>query len=716
MELYIKPSEQSFSKAKSAIKVLDSTAGPIAAPKSPMVSKLAKNIKTIDTPVPRYFEAPNQINSWYAEGEYDLVAIFKMLKHESYFFKATQKKLALLSKSGFQLQSDDDQVTEYVTNRFVMMFLQTGISLERIVRQLGYYMIACSNAFIIKVRDPDCEYAQSYTKDGKEIQPVVGLFLPHPTTMKPKFRIEKDTKFKAYKMVIDKWIHTNRRGVMRLFDPEDVAHFTLHKEDGMILGCPEIVPVIDDIRTLRKIEEDIQLLIYRDLFPVIHYKVENPTIIDHTSGQTELDRAKYDLERLVQDGGIATDKRHEIEYIGNGGKSLDVKPYLEYFQQRVFSGLGVTGTDMGIGNDISGTTANTMSTQIIDAVKFIQRELINQFNEKILVEMALQSPHADKVFKERGTMPVLVFNEVDIEWQIRKENHQADLFTKGVKTIDEVRNPMGHKDFTDEHLGRTYHGLYEKPQIEADQEMQEKQLETQKDLGEKGLKVQAATKATQLKAKAAKVSSGKTKQKSSGIKKDSVKSTKSNSNITKSHRDSIENISIQDMFRQALEGLTLEDKTRAKLDILVAAKCTYEVIKSNMKDSVLDGMADAARDLNIDDYDTKIAHDLFSNVDKLRDTIVDMVYNDPSTINRAAARVSITNRTECARAYNYGYAMVSVNNNKNTLSIYTDAEDTSSDSTQYLGQEIEVNKTNILSVIPPYRANSRLKIKIKEDI
>jgi hypothetical protein len=379
----------------------------------------------------------------------------------------------------------------------------------------------------------------------------------------------------------------------------------------------------------------------------------------------------------------------------------------------VFTGLGVTSTDMGIGNDISGTTASTMSSQIVDAVKFIQREIVNQFNEKILVEMAMQSPFLDRVFAP-GMMPQLSFNEVDIEWQIRKENHAADLFTKGVKTVDEVRNGMGHKDLTEEHLGRTYHGLYEKPQMDADHQLAKESLEQQGELGEKGLKVQAATKATQLKAKANKTTSGKTKQKSSGVKKDTVKSSKSNSNITKSHRDSMENISIQDVFRGALEGISDEDKSRKKLDIIFATKCTYDVIKANMRDSVLRGMEDAARDLGIEDYSTDIVHDLFAPVDKLRDSVVDMVYNDSNAINRAAARVSITNRTEQSRAYNYGYAITCVNNNVDTLLIYSDAEDVSSDSSQYLGQEIVVNRTNILSVIPPYRPNSKLKIKLKE--
>jgi hypothetical protein len=264
---------------------------------------------------------------------------------------------------------------------------------------------------------------------------------------------------------------------------------------------------------------------------------------------------------------------------------------------------------------------------------------------------------------------------------------------------------MGHKDLSDEDLARTHHGLYEKPQ-----------LDQQNQIAEKGLKVQAATKATQLKTKAAaKAKVGSKPKTSSSNKKDSVKRSKSNSNITKSHRDSMENISIQDEFRAAIESISTADKTRRKLDILVATKCVYDLIKDGMVDHALRGMQDAARDLGVEDYSTNIVHDIFGPVDKLRDSVVDMVHKDPNSLNRAAARVSIANRTEQCRAYNYGYAITCVNNSKNTLLVYTDAENTDSDSTIHIGKEIEVNRTNILAVIPPYRPNSRLKIKLKEE-
>jgi len=702
MELFIKPSKETFSSAKALIKLMDESNNGTTAPPNtaPMVSKLAKNIKQIKSPVPRYFEHAGQLNSYYSEAEYDLVSVYKLYKAESYFLKAVQKKVGLLCKSGYSIRSEDEEITKYMDGRFKMMFMQTGVSLESLVKQIAFHLTVCSNAFLIKSRDPNCEFAEEYSIDGKAQHPVVGLFVAHPTAMKPRFRVEQDkgpgpTKFRY---VLWKWVHTNRRGQFRLFDPEDVVHFRVLHEEGMVFGMPEVVPVIDDIRTLRKIEEDIQLLLYRDLFPIIHYTVETPTVIDHGSGLTELDQAKHDIERIVQDGGIATDSRHKIEYVGNKGNGIDAAPYLTYFQGRVFTGLGVAPVDMGIGTQISGETGNSMSKQVVDAVKFIQHEIINQFNEKILVELGLQSPFGAQIF-EQGKMPVLHFEEIDLEWQIRKENHHADLFTKGVKTVDEARHTMGHEPLSEEEIKRTQHGLYEK-------DMEEKKLAHTIDLDHKKLEQKASVDAEKL-----------TIQRQA--KKDSVKKTGSNSNITKSarrkHKDSIEeSIDIQDVFKLALEDIDTKSNTQRKLDIVITAKCVYDAIKNNMVESMRDGMEAAAKDLGIDSYNTDIEHDIFGALNRIRDNVVELVYNDSKSVNRAAARIATANKTEQTRAYNYGYGLVCVNNMHQDFIVYSDFEDVAADSTEFLGKEITLNKTNIVGAVPPFRPNSRLKIKVKD--
>lgn len=679
-ENQIKPSKTAYTKANNLIKVLDKTQVTSSSTKA-MMSKLVKDIKTIKPPVTRYFESPAQLTYAYAESEYDLVSVFKLLKHEPYFLKATQKKHGLLTKSGLSIHSDDDTKKKYICNRFKLMQLETGYSIDTIIKQLALYLIVCSNAFLIKTRSKDPKYGKSFKRDGKDMLPISGLFTVHPTTLKPKFKYIKDpTQKTGVRLILDKWVHTNRRGIQREFNVEDVEHLTLFKEDGMLFGLPEIIPAIDDIRTLRKIEEDIQLLIHRDLFPIIHYTIENPSIIDHKSGLTELDRAQYDMKNIVQDGGIATDVRHKINFIGNEGKGIDVSPYLKYFQQRVFSGLGVSEIDLGIGSSTTNGTADNLSAQIIDSVKFIQQELSQQFKEKILDEMMLQSPYND-IFDEENEVKLL-FQEIDIEWKIRSENHEADLYQKGVKTIHETRNKMGHKTIQDEEIDN-----YTAPGISNKFSMRE------------------AEQQAEIK---------------SAAERDSIKASKSNSNIVKHKdmmlQDSIESISIQDEFKATLESIynKKQDKVN-KLDILLATKLTYDRIKSNILDSIKEGLKDSAKELDLKEYNTSITDNIFEKLDRVRDEVAELVYKDKNNINRAAFRVATANKTEKSRGYNYGYVKLALDNNKNKFIITHNGDNLSQDSSLEIGKVIEINNSNILKTIPPFRPNQSLTLKILKE-
>ena len=668
--------EQSNTKQKTyrLVKILDTKQS--LQPKALMMSRIPKEIKTIKPPVTRYFESPAQLTYMYAESEYDLVSVFKLLKHEAYFLKATQKKHGLLTKSGLSIHSDDDNKKKYINDRFKLMQLETGYSVDTIIKQLAFYLIAASNAFIIKTRSTDSKYGKSYKKNGKDIAPISGLFTVHPVTMKPKFKYIKDPAQKTgVRLILDKWVHTNRRGIQREFDTDDVEHFTLFREDGMLFGLPEIIPVIDDIRTLRKIEEDIQLLIHRDLFPIIHYSIENPSVIDHQSGLTELDRAQHDMKNIVQDGGIATDARHEMKFVGSDGKGIDVNPFLKYFQQRVFSGLGVSEVDLGIGSSTTNGTADTLSAQIIDSVKFIQQEIAQQFKDKILDEIMLQSSY-DDIFDEENAVKLL-FQEIDLEWKIRSENHEADLYQKGVKTIHETRNKMGHKTISDEDIDNyTSQGISNKFSIQ--------QQEQQADL-------------------------------KSAADKDMIKSSKSNSNIVK-HKDSIQSISIQDEFKNALTDLYEKKENVTKLDIILATKYAYDSIKSSIIDSVKLGLKDAAEDLGLEEYETSLRHNLFEKLDNIRDEVAEMVYKDKKTLNRAAFRIATASKTENIRARNYGYALLALQNKKNEFTIYHNLSDNiSSDSMEQIGKVIEVDMSNILQAIPPFRPNQNLLIKINKE-
>jgi hypothetical protein len=722
MELVITPTSKAVDKAKSVIKMMDKVQN-LNVTNGHLVSKLAKNIKTVKAPVARYFDSPAQVSSYYAEGEYDLIAIFKMLDYEAYFDKAVQKKVGLFSKSGFSIHCNNDEIKHYVNSRFKLMELQTGKSLQALVKQLARYLIICSNAFVVKVRDKNFEYAESYKKDGKEMAPVVGYFLAHPTTMKPRFKYVKDPDTGLPKIELDKWIHVNRRGILKSFELQDVCHFTLKKQDGLVFGTPEIVPVIDDIRVLRKIEEDCQLLIYRDLFPIIHYAIEKPTVLDHMGGLDEITQAKNDMQNIIQDGGIATDNRHEIKFIGSEGKGLDVMPMLEYFQQRVFSGLGVSPTDMGMSSEANKSSAENASEQVIDYVKDIQQDVSEQFKQMILTELLLQSPFSMNELFDPENEVTLKFEEVDIEWKVRTENHEADLFAKGVNTIHETRNKMNKKDITDDDLMYTFAGLYQpgEPPGPAYLNSQhgDKYIQRLQQIAHAEAVPTTTTttgggspaKKTHVKPHTQPLKPAKTTQ--SAAKADPIKTSKTNSNIVK-HKDELkilDHFMVQDQLTSLVTSLNGKSDSQKKLSIMIGTKLLYDNIKSNMNDAIRLGSEKAYEDLNMDNCGIRISHDLFTKVDRLRDDVSSMILKDENSVNRVSTRILTADRTEAQRAYNYGYAKTLLDNGVNKFIIYSDSEEVSEDSAQYIGKEVELNFTNITEVIPPFRPNSKLKIK-----
>jgi hypothetical protein len=203
---------------------------------------------------------------------------------------------------------------------------------------------------------------------------------------------------------------------------------------------------LDDIRALRKIEENVELLIYQHLFPLFQYKVgtaEAPAGITET-GQREIDVVRQEIQFMPSEGGIVTPERHEISTVGVEGRALRAEAYLEYFKKRVISGLGISAVDLGEGSTSNRSTADNMSRNLIDSVKNVQQIMESFVNQYIFNELLLESTFGDDVLNEENIVK-LKFKEIDVDSQIKKETHLADQFSKDMITHDEGRRRMGYE-------------------------------------------------------------------------------------------------------------------------------------------------------------------------------------------------------------------------------------------------------------------------------
>lgn len=313
-------------------------------------SKKLVNIPKIDSKVLTYSRM-NATRGNFQTPEHDLALINRIIDTDSYCHQAFVKKVGLMFKEGFEFIGPNPKTIQYIKLRLAQISRATGIPTDEMLRSVGASLIQKSNAFLVKVRKESASGGKSRISvdSERELEPVAGYFCVAPETM--SFEMNKSGKIVRWKQLIP-------NGQYKFFNPEDVVHLYFNRKEGFVWGTPTIAPVIDDIRSLRKIEENIELLVYQHLFPLFHYQVgtdDYPAGIDER-GNSEIDVAKAEIQDMPAEGGLITSHRHKIQLIGAENRSLRAEGYLEHFKKRVFSGLGISAVDMGEGECYSSDT------------------------------------------------------------------------------------------------------------------------------------------------------------------------------------------------------------------------------------------------------------------------------------------------------------------------------------------------------------------------
>ena len=279
---------------------------------------------------------------------YDLSEIGKIEDVDGYLRQSFKKKQGLMFKEGLDYAGANKQTIQYIKTRMAQIAQATGIPALDLMKRIGHSLIRVSNAFLIKARDTKASGGKvRTTPNNKSLKPIAGYFPAAPETM--RVSIDNGTG------KIVGWRQLLPNGRYRDYPVEDVIHFTIDRREGFIWGVPTVIPVIDDIRALRQIEENVELLLYQHLFPIFQYIVgtENAPAGYTEEGVREIDAVEEQIKIMPSEGAIVTPERHEIKAIGAEGRAVRAEGYLEHFKKRVIAGLGISSVDLG-----DGETAN----------------------------------------------------------------------------------------------------------------------------------------------------------------------------------------------------------------------------------------------------------------------------------------------------------------------------------------------------------------------
>lgn len=377
----------------------------------------------------------------------DLGAIAESIRRDAYLTQGVMKYEELVFKSGWRLKSKNEQALEYIKHRLDVMAVATGIPTEEFFTQIARDIVWASNCFIVKARAKN----GVGLPPGVNLQPVppskdpvAGYFVLPPQTIE----IARDEHGEVVKYRQE----AEGGGDEIEFNPEDIIHIKVNTRSGRAFGDPWLAPVIEDVRLLRKVEENAALLLYKHIFPSLKYKVG----LDKSGFEAtdeEIESVEAMLEGMEEDSVYILPERHDIDSIKVN--AIDGNPYLQYFENRVFSGMGLSQVDFGRGDTANRNTADAMTGQKADRIKGWQK-IIQAYIDNFIIDELLIEGGYDPVINPEYDVD-FVFNEIELEAMIKSENHELQKFNNNMQTWEETRANLGLDPSADE--GRLHYNM-----------------------------------------------------------------------------------------------------------------------------------------------------------------------------------------------------------------------------------------------------------------
>lgn len=372
--------------------------------------------------------------------EYDMLEPFTIVDTEGYLKQAINRKLSLMFRNGYEISSDIEQDidqgqknVEYIYRRLNTLEYVTNEPTNSFFKKILYDLLLCSNCFLRKIRDEDLSSGVKRQENGNKI-PIARYQLIPSHAILPYFE----------KGVIKHWRRFYETGVpWEDFSLEEIIHLKWDVKPGHVFGTPRTVGVRDDIWALRRFEENIELLFVNHLFPFFHVKIgtDNAPCTYGPNGESEIDTIRYQIETMPKEGVFVSDERVAVDVVGAEGRSLETEKFLAHLKSRVFTGLGVSGIDMGEGADATRATADNISQNLKDFVKADMESFGDMVRIYFFKEWFMEANYSVSIQKAVATTK-LVFHEIDLDNLVKEQNHTLNLYNAHLLTEPEARKKL----------------------------------------------------------------------------------------------------------------------------------------------------------------------------------------------------------------------------------------------------------------------------------
>lgn len=384
----------------------------------------------------------------FTEADYNLNDVAGAYDVETYFRIAVDRLVTEIWKNGSEIMGRDQDAVQYIRRRLrqfeQVLHPDSPQPFDDILEDISRQIVTYSNCYIEKIRNEDASGGNVWTRfDGKELKPIAAIKVLDATSILIK-RLDNGTPTKYMQEI---------PGAAR--KPEwaarDILHAYAARSVGLGTGTPFIVPSLDDIRALRSMEQNVEILVFQHAVPLYHVAIGTE---DLPGRQADIDELQATLGEMPASGALITSNRVKIEVLGAEGEGVNVAPYLEYFKKRVLAGLRLGAVAVGEGGTANRSTASTINAVIQDVAKYYQKRI------KMAIDILIEELLMEGGFVwDAGEVQKLVWffiPEIDVETKIAKENHYSQMWQDNLLTSAEARREMGRDPFTEEEWKDTY--------------------------------------------------------------------------------------------------------------------------------------------------------------------------------------------------------------------------------------------------------------------
>lgn len=391
-------------------------------------------------------------------------AIRRMMAIDGYVKAAVAKYINSIFLRGYTNYTLSPEIEKYMKLRLQMIIdaMPDHNHLDDFYQAIARDLVAYANVYLVKIRNKPGKMPKGvkefkgvkilkYPNNDKKNEmisqePIAAYELLHPASIHIIRDKETGKLIRYEQWPINAKQRPTQKKDIRKWDPWEMIHIVMDREDGYPYGIPSLDAVLDDVRIFRNMEDCASRLAYRYAFPFTQVKVGLP----QPGFQASEEDIKFYRE-LVQnappDATIVTNERVEFAVVGVQGEALQLDPYLEHFKNRLFSGLQVSAVAMGEGDTANRATADALTVEMHDQIKHYQNILARNISAEIYRELLLEAGW-DWYDDPEKNWCNLQFNEIELEAQIKRETHVLNLVQGNLLSITEGRQRLGEQPFT----------------------------------------------------------------------------------------------------------------------------------------------------------------------------------------------------------------------------------------------------------------------------